>query len=149
MKTRIFIAMLLTVACSPASSQEPAPKASLQVCNEATRDYDAAVRNGDAAAAATARTRVLKECYQGSGRTPVLQKPISIGADHKADAPVKPAPATPTIAVPSEPSVLTTCDGGGCWDNLGRRYNYNGTGPTLIGPTGRLCVRSGDRIECP
>jgi hypothetical protein len=147
MKTRIFIAMLLAVACSPASSQEPVPKASLQACNDATRDYDAAVRDGDAAATAAARTRVLKECYQGSGRSPTLQKPISIGADRKADAPLKPAPATPTIAIPSGPSVLTTCDGGGCWDNLGRRYN--GTGTTLIGPTGKLCIRSGDWIECP
>ena len=147
MKTRILMAMCLVSACSLAGSQEPAPKANLQVCDQATRDYDAAVRDGDAAATAAARTRVLKECYQGSGRAPVLQKPISIGTDIKADAPRKPAPVPPTIDIPSGPSVLTTCDGGGCWDNLGRRYN--GTGPTLIGPTGKLCIRTGDRVECP
>jgi len=121
------------------------------VCNDATRDYDAAVHDGDAAAAEAARTRVLKECYQGSGRAPVLQKPISIGADRKAEAPVNsaPAPAPPAMAIPGAPGSLTTCDTGGCWDNLGRRYNYNGTGPTLIGPTGRLCIRTGDKVECP
>jgi len=146
MKTRIVIAMLLATACLAACSHEPMPKASLQVCNDAMRDYDAAVRGGNVEATAAARTRVLQECYTGSGRTPTLQEPISIGAEPKAAAPVKAAPAAPTIVIPSAPSVLTTCDAGGCWDNLGNRYN--GTGATLIGPTGKLCIRIGDRIEC-
>lgn len=147
MKTQILVALLVVTACSLAFSQEQIPKASLQVCNDATRDYDAAVRDGDVEAAAAAKTRVIKECYRGSGRSPTVQAPISIGADHKADAPVKPAPASPTIVLPGAPSVLTICDAGGCWDNLGKRYN--GTGATLIGPTGKLCIRSGDWIECP
>jgi len=146
MKTRIHIALLLATACSLACSHEPIPKASLQVCDDAMRDYDAAVRGGNVDAAAAAKTRVLKECYRGSGRTPTLQQPISIGADRKADAPVKAAPASPTMVIPSAPSVLTTCDATGCWDNLGTRYN--GTGTTLIGPTGKLCIRSGDWIDC-
>ena len=146
MKTRIVIAMLLATACLVAYSHEPIPKASLQVCNDAMRDYDAAVRGGNAEATADARSRVLQECYTGSGRAPTLQEPISIGADRKAPAAVKVAPAAPTIVIPSAPSVLTTCDAGGCWDNLGNRYN--GTGGTLIGPTGKLCTRIGDWIEC-
>jgi len=75
-----------------------------------------------------------------------MQEPISIGADRKAAAPVKTAPAAPTIGIPSAPSVITTCDAGGCWDNLGNRYN--GTGATLMGPTGKLCIRTGNWIEC-
>ena len=146
MKTRIVIAMLLATVCLVACAHEPIPKASLQACNDAIRDHDAAVRGGNVEATAAARTRVLQECYTGSGRTPSLQEPISIGADRKADAPVKAAPVAPTIVIPSAPSVLTTCDAGGCWDNLGNRYN--GTGATLIGPTGKLCVRTGDWIEC-
>jgi hypothetical protein len=146
MKTRIAIAMLLATACLVAYSHEPIPKASLQVCNDAMRDYDAAVRGGNVEVTTDARSRVLQECYRGSGRAPTLHEPISIGADRKAVAPVKAAPAAPTIVIPSAPSVLTTCDAGGCWDNLGNRYN--GTGGTLIGPTGKLCIRIGDRIEC-
>ena len=146
MKTRIAIAMLLATACLVAYSHEPIPKASLQVCNDAMRDYDAAVRGGNVEVTTDARSRVLQECYTGSGRAPTLHEPISIGADRKAVAPVKAAPVAPTIVIPSVPSVLTTCDAGGCWDNLGNRYN--GTGGTLIGPTGKLCIRIGDRIEC-
>ena len=146
MKTRIAIAMLLATACLVAYSHEPIPKASLQVCNDAMRAYDAAVRGGNVEVTTDARSRVLQECYTGSGRAPTLHEPISIGADRKAVAPVKAAPVAPTIVIPSAPSVLTTCDAGGCWDNLGNRYN--GTGGTLIGPTGKLCVRIDDRIEC-
>lgn len=107
MKTRIVIAMLLATACLAAYSHEPIPKASLQVCNDAIRNYDATVRGGNVEATADARSRVLQECYTGSGRTPILQDPISIGTDRKAAAPVKAAPAAPTIVIPSAPSVLT------------------------------------------
>lgn len=146
MKMRIVIAMLLATPCLAAYSREPVPKASLQVCSDAMRDYEAAVRGGNVEATAAARSRVLQECYTGSGRAPTLQEPISIGTDRKAAAAVKPAPAAPTIEIPGAPSVLTTCDPGGCWDNLGNRYN--GTGATLIGPTGKLCNRIGDWIGC-
>src|ERR1035437_6539279 len=97
MKTRIAIAMLLATACLVAYSHEPIPKASLQVCNDAMRDYDAAVRGGNVEVTTDARSRVLQECYTGSGRAPTLHEPISIGADRKAVAPVKAAPAAPTI----------------------------------------------------
>ena len=146
MKMRIFVAVLLAADCLVACSHEPTPKAILQVCNDAMRDYDATVRGGNVDATAAAKTRVLQECYAGSGRAPTMQEPISIGADRKAAAPVKTAPAAPTIVIPSAPSVITTCDAGGCWDNLGNRYN--GTGATLMGPTGKLCIRTGNWIEC-
>ena len=58
MKTRIFIAMLLATACLAACSHEPMPKASLQVCNDAMRDYDAAVRGGNVEVTTDARSRV-------------------------------------------------------------------------------------------
>ena len=119
MKTQIAIAMLLATACLVAYSDEPIPKASLQVCNDAMRDYDAAVRGGNLEVTAAAKTRVLQECYTGSGRTPILQEPISIGPDRKADAPVKAAPTAPTIVIPSAPSILTTCDACGCWSISG------------------------------
>lgn len=45
------------------------------------------------------------------------------------------------------PAIITSCDAGGCWDNLGGRYN--GSGNTFVGPNGRICNRSGTMIECP
>ena len=75
-----------------------------------------------------------------------MQEPISIGADRKAAAPIKAAPSAPWIVIPSAPSVLATGDADGCMDNLGTRYN--GTGATLMGPTGKLCIRTDDWIEC-
>lgn len=147
MKTRIAIAILLVTTCLLACSHEPTPGARLQVCNDAVRHYDAAVRSGHVQATAEARSRVLERCYSGAARAPTLREPFSIGTASKADAPVKVTPSVPAIVIPPAPSVLTTCDAGGCWDQLGNRYN--GTGTTLMGPTGKLCIRIGDRIDCP
>ena len=72
---------------------------------------------------------------------------LSIGTGGKAAAAGKATPTAPALVIPPVPSLLTTCDAGGCWDSLGNRYN--GTGTTLVGPTGKLCIRIGDRIECP
>lgn len=44
------------------------------------------------------------------------------------------------------PSVITSCDAGGCWDNLGNRYN--GTGNVMHGSNGKTCVRSGTTLNC-
>ncbi len=147
MKTRIAIGILLVTNCLLACSHELTPGASLQVCNDAVQHYDTAVRSGHMQTIAEARSRVLQQCYSGTGRAPTLREPLSIGTATKADTPVKVTPSVPTIVIPTAPSVLTTCDAGGCWDQLGNRYN--GTGTTLMGPTGKLCIRIGDRIDCP
>lgn len=44
------------------------------------------------------------------------------------------------------PSVITSCDAGGCWDNLGNRYN--GTGNVMHGSNGKTCFRSGTTLNC-
>jgi hypothetical protein len=46
-----------------------------------------------------------------------------------------------------KPTVITSCDRGGCWDNLGGRYN--GSGPTLVTSTGKVCQRAGNVLICP
>lgn len=45
------------------------------------------------------------------------------------------------------PSVITSCDPGGCWDNFGNRYNGSG-GPTYIRQDGRVCQNIGSMIQC-
>lgn len=47
---------------------------------------------------------------------------------------------------PSHPSHITSCDAGGCWDNLGNRYN--GTGSTLFRTDGKTCNRAGGMLQC-
>ncbi len=45
------------------------------------------------------------------------------------------------------PSVITSCDPGGCWDNLGNRYN-TGDGITYFGPKG-ACQLIAGMMHCP
>jgi hypothetical protein len=56
-------------------------------------------------------------------------------------------PAPLAIHTP-QPSVITSCDSGGCWDDLGNRYNGDSTGFTFFGPSG-ACEKIGDIMQCP
>ncbi len=60
-----------------------------------------------------------------------------------------PAPSTPA-SIPSapRPSNITNCDPGGCWDNLGNRYN-KGAGTTYFPPQGGACQLIGSQMQCP
>lgn len=44
------------------------------------------------------------------------------------------------------PSVITSCDKGGCWDDVGNRYN--GSGATLFRADGKTCQKIGNMLEC-
>jgi hypothetical protein len=146
MKTSIATAVCWAMMWALAHAQPATPTLSLQACSDAVQDYEVLAKGGDAQATEAAKRRVLKECYQGTGRAPVSQSPIVIGTERTAPAPVKPPPAAPTIMLPSRPSVVTACDASGCWDNQGTRYHGNGT--VLYSPSGKPCFRNGDWIEC-
>jgi hypothetical protein len=155
MNARLAASLLLAAACGAAQAQ------SLSACEEAARNYDAMrasnAQSGKDAGMAQARSLVMQECFSppasaSSAAQRARTAPQRIEVDRPASiiAPaIKPAPApalpSPPRA-PSAPSVIGLCDAGGCWDNLGRRYN--GTGSILYGPGGSTCVRSGDMIEC-
>lgn len=64
----------------------------------------------------------------------------SIGLNSETSGRALPAPAP-------QPSVITSCDNGGCWDNLGNRYN-RGAGNTFFGPSG-ACQKVGSTMQCP
>ena len=53
---------------------------------------------------------------------------------------VNPAPAL-------QPSVISSCDSTGCWDNLGGRYN-KGAGTTHIKTDGKVCQLVGGMMQC-
>lgn len=62
------------------------------------------------------------------------------------------APPLPVIAAPPppvkvvRPSVISSCDAGGCWDSEGVRLHR--LGPNLMGPRG-LCTAQGNLFTCP
>lgn len=58
------------------------------------------------------------------------------------------ASTTTSIPAPTPaPSVITSCDGGGCWDNQGGRYT-RGAGTTYFGPNG-ACQLINGQMQCP
>ncbi len=52
-----------------------------------------------------------------------------------------------SMPAPQTPSIITSCDPSGCWDNLGNRYN-KGAGNTYFGPSG-ACQMIGGMMQCP
>jgi hypothetical protein len=47
------------------------------------------------------------------------------------------------------PSGITSCDNGGCWDNLGGRYNSVGGNMYVPGRGGPACMMIAGRMQCP
>lgn len=58
-----------------------------------------------------------------------------------------PARRQRSLPAPPQPTSFTSCDSGGCWDNMGGRYTA-GAGGTYFGPGGQVCQRTGGMIEC-
>lgn len=66
--------------------------------------------------------------------------------------------APPTVSVPAPSPTITSCDGGGCWNANGGRYNgpaapTTGSGSTPRGgavtdSSGRLCTTNGAFVQC-
>ncbi len=62
-------------------------------------------------------------------------------------APATPAPsAIAPRPAPAGPSIVTTCDAGGCWDSSGQRYTTSG--PSLVRSDGKVCQRVGATVQC-
>jgi hypothetical protein len=72
-----------------------------------------------------------------------VKKPLQSPASKNPNASRYRIPASAPV-----PSIITNCDPGGCWDNLGGRYNH-GAGPTYFGPSGRACNLDGGQMACP
>lgn len=56
------------------------------------------------------------------------------------------APPVPTPAAPA-PSVITNCNGGFCYDNMGNAYHNNGNG-FFSGTNGTNCFQMGATMQC-
>ncbi len=51
------------------------------------------------------------------------------------------------VRAPQTPTNMTSCDPGGCWDNLGNRYNGNANG-TMFRTDGKICQNIGGMVQC-
>lgn len=86
---------------------------------------------------------VMQAACEQNNNSAMTQPDIQAPAPHiQSSAPVFiPAP-------PSTPSIITNCDAGGCWDNLGGRYNKGG-GNTYFPTSGGACQMVGGMMHCP
>lgn len=56
-------------------------------------------------------------------------------------------PSAPIPMPPEPPSIITSCDPGGCWDTQGRRFNSAGGG-NFHRSDGKFCTRAGPNVIC-
>jgi len=53
-----------------------------------------------------------------------------------------------TMSMPAQqPSVITNCDGNGCWDNQGTHYS-RGAGNTYFSSSGAICQGGNGQMNC-
>lgn len=63
------------------------------------------------------------------------------------DPPPPPMQAIAPVPAPEVPSHITSCDGAGCWDSSGRRYN-NAAGGNSFRDDGKFCMQVGPNLQC-
>ena len=85
----------------------------------------------------------VSTCVKNVERTGASEKEKArqIAACHGGD--VQPEPPPPPKP---KPTAITTCDGGGCWDNVGNRYNR--VGGSLFRSDGKVCQILGNSLQC-
>ena len=100
------------------------------------------------------RQKIIKEAstpHKGSKgltgsqlRTLAAMNGVDVPADNSNSRNSYSAPKPPPTQAPT-PTNMTSCDGSGCWDNQGNRYNgNNGT----YYNNGRMCRDIGGQMQC-
>lgn len=158
---RLLLALpagLTGLLLASAALAQPAPVSGdpLQspACVEARRLLDAAEAEGPGARPrmAALRERVANACLRASADTPApsrVARPAEAVPSTLAPAPRVPAPSVlPPPALPSvpQPTQVTRCDAGGCWDTSGQRLNRSGN--QLVTPQGQFCSQQGTVLVC-
>jgi hypothetical protein len=157
---RPLLALLLAAGASLAASAQPVDRLDSPECRaargelEATLDDPGIGRAERAQRLAAVRKKVLSICLGPASAQPqrsgAPQPVLAVPAPIISAPPLYPTvratpPPLPAVSVP-RPSVVTTCDPGGCWDSDGRRLNN--LGPMLVGPRG-VCTLQGGTANCP
>jgi len=130
------------------TSRFEASAAREQAMRDASTMADMAVRNYKESRGQFSPGLNTSGIYQGvpeSGKR--LHEQAKRGDEDNNRAVITPVTAIPPAYPQPMPSVITNCDGAGCWDNLGGRYN-KGAGNTYFGPSG-ACQSIGGMMHCP
>lgn len=114
----------MTVVADPRIAERQ-NKVRNDLCREANTPYKGAQNRQ-----LTARQRAMSSAC-GSGASMADIERVSL--EHKKAA---------AASRQSAPAHITNCDGAGCWDTQGNRYN-RGAGPTHIRQDGRVCHDTG------
>jgi hypothetical protein len=65
-----------------------------------------------------------------------------------ADKEIEARESAARAAAQASASTITSCDPGGCWDNLGRRFNKSGDVGNFLRHDGNLCQSIGGLMQC-
>lgn len=129
---------------------------------QAARDAANAARRSEAQSArsnagSSALCREMQKPIPGSRGMTAAQRESVLAAcggiaPPSRDRQVTPStPSASTLPVPQtpRPNVITNCDAGGCWDDVGGRYN-RGAGSTFFPAAGgAACQLVGGAMQCP
>ena len=89
-------------------------------------------------------SEAVSVCVKNVERTGASEKEKArqLATCHGGD--VQPEPLPPPKA---KPSTIVSCDRGGCWDDVGNRYN-GAAGGTMFRGDGKACQKIGNTLHC-
>ena len=123
-----LIALMLALSLASVGAQEQAPPA-----KEATADAD------------VKPPPKRKPIKRRSVQQVIEPTPRIVTDGYRPTLTARPPAALPGPVPP--PTRMNACDGGGCFDTGGARYN-GGVGPTVLSPQGQLCVKGAVTTQC-
>lgn len=144
------LAWLLAVTAHAQAADDPLQSPD---CVAARKRLDAAQDQGMTPQMRALRQQVANACLRARADPPRparLARPAEAVPSTIAPPPrvaVPSAPPSPTVPAVPQPSQVTRCDAGGCWDNNGQRLNRSGN--QLVNPQGQFCTQQGTVLVCP
>ena len=123
-------------------------RADFQTRSEATMRYLEAAQTGAIASGDQGR-KILSDATtkrRGESRSDFATRSAATMYQIDNKIPEKKQSSSDIPMAPPPPSVITSCDNAGCWDNTGGRYT-KGAGTTFFGP-GSTCQKIGNQLIC-
>jgi hypothetical protein len=144
--------LLGALLCADAWAQKPAAPAAPVAPN--AQEYS---KLPICTLSADGKRLAVEPCRTAPARVPMPRRPVNqiiqpmpkVSVAPQVGMPAMP-PSKPLEVLmhpPGAPVPVTGCDGGGCYDASGTRHNNAGPG-TSITPSGKVCTRSGNWVQC-
>jgi len=146
----LCVAMLVCTLSAGAQDKPAAAAAPLPVCKLAPDGRSLAVEPCRPAPSRNfTQRRAVPQTIERMPAPPTAAR--APGAAPPAVLPSTPpalnTPARPPAGAPTTPQALGGCDGGGCRDVNGVRYQ-GPAGGTFVNPAGRPCTSNGTTVQC-